>query len=276
MSSHKHHMLENIQILRAIAALLVVLHHALPHYEAMGGSLEPVKHIGAWGFTGVDIFFVISGYIMVYTTIDKPRTLSSAKRFVKHRFFRIYLGYWPFFAVMLLALYLTDPARLASLDITGSFLLTQTDMFKLVLPVSWSLGYEVYFYLLITLTFFLPSRYLKQLMLLWTLSGAEIIVSLAWHTPKTPIFYDPFLLEFFSGMLLYLLDKHLIRSRYLFPLIAAVFAAYSFGIVHEYKKRVLTFGSGAAGMVWIALILERYRYIEHPIYRKAISIGERS
>ena len=141
-------------MLRAIAALLVIMHHVLPHYKEMGGDLHAIYMISEWGFLGVDIFFVISGFIMAYTTFHKERNLMNAKSFFKHRLFRIYLGYWPFFFVMLFTLYITNKDQLSNLDIIGSFFLTNADMFQLILPVSWSLSYELYFYLLFLFTFF--------------------------------------------------------------------------------------------------------------------------
>jgi len=138
--------LNNIQMLRAVAALLVVFHHALPHYAAMGGKIALISSLSEWGFVGVDIFFVISGFIMAYTTFNKERTFDNAKTFFKHRLFRIYLGYWPFFFVMLLILFVTNPQKISDLDVVGSFFLINVDMFQLVLPISWSLSYELYFY----------------------------------------------------------------------------------------------------------------------------------
>ena len=155
--------LNNIQMLRAIAALLVVFHHALPHYTVMGGSLTFVQTVSEWGFLGVDIFFVISGFIMAYTTFNKERTFDNAKTFFKHRLFRIYLGYWPFFFVMLALLFVTNPQKISDLDVIGSFFLINADMFQLVLPISWSLSYELYFYLLFLFTFIFSIRQLYVL-----------------------------------------------------------------------------------------------------------------
>ena len=157
MPAHDKLLLNNIQMLRAIAALLVVFHHVLPHYMVMGGTLAVISVISKWGFLGVDIFFVISGFIMAYTTFNKERNFVNAKRFFKHRLFRIYLGYWPFFFIMLLILYVTNPQKLSDLDLFGSFFLVNADMFQLVLPISWSLSYELYFYFLFLFTFIFRS-----------------------------------------------------------------------------------------------------------------------
>jgi len=258
--------LNNIQMLRAVAALLVVFHHTLPHYEAMGGDITIIKALSSWGFLGVDIFFVISGFIMAYTTMHKSRTLENALVFIKHRFFRIYLGYWPFYFAMLLGLYAANSPRLPKIDFIGSFFLTNADMFQLVLPVSWSLSYELYFYFLFFFTFFIPRERLLSLIPILTFVLFLTVVS-GYIYGKQPhsFFYSPFLLEFFGGTLLFIYRKTLINIRIL-PL-AVIFAvvAYSYGITHEYKNalpRILTFGTGALFTVLSVLIME-----EQHIYR---------
>jgi len=271
-------LLANIQMLRAVAALLVLLHHALPHYEVMGGEIGWIKTLSQWGFVGVDIFFIISGYIMAYTTFNKPRTATQAKRFLKHRLFRIYLGYWPFLLMMALILYKKDPQHLYELDWLGSFLLTQTDMFKLILPVSWSLSYELYFYFLFTLTLFIPIPRLYRIIPAVTLAMLMLTLYLYQH-PLAPasFFYSPFLLEFFAGVLLYMYKERLMRL-WMVPvaLLVALFA-YQYGIVHETRNgllRIATFGTGAAMVVLLALILEH-----HALYkagRVPVAIGNAS
>ena len=258
--------LQNIQMLRAFAALMVVMHHALPHYEAMGGTLGFVKSIGHWGFVGVDIFFVISGFIMAYTTFPKERTLENAKTFIKHRLFRIYLGYWPFFFMMLFIWYKKDPAKLHSFDLIGSFFLTNRDMFQLVLPVSWSLTYELYFYLLFLLTFLCSVKQLYKIIPAVTL----LVAILGFYTFMTnaepaPLLYSPFLLEFFAGVLLYMYREYLLSLKMLPVTLVILVVSYSLGVRYETfngLSRVLCFGGGAFALVWSVLILER-----HSIYK---------
>ncbi len=266
--SHTRSTLNSIQVLRALAALAVLLHHAYPHYAAMGGTAAFVHAVSQWGFCGVDIFFVISGFIMGYTTFDKPRTPQSAKVFLKHRFYRIYLGYWPFFFAMFLMLYLKDPQHLFQLDIAGSFLLTQTDMFKLVLPVSWSLSYELYFYLLFTLTFFFPAKVLQFLVPFFML----LLAGWAWYShtqlhDREIFFVSHFLLEFFTGVMLDLFHRTLTQKPFLWVLPVVIVLSYWAGIHLDARNgifRVLTFGSGALGVVWFFLILEKQYRLGFP------------
>lgn len=250
--------LHNIQVLRAIAAILVVMHHTFPHYKAMGTPLPWIEHISTWGFVGVDMFFVISGFIMAYTTFDKPLGVQSAKTFFKHRLFRIYLGYWPFFVAMIFILFMTH--RLESKDILGSFLLYNPDMFQLVLPVSWSLTYELYFYLLFLVTFLFTRKQLYIYMPLFIAVLTVLVLSSSYHNYlPLSFFYSPFLLEFFMGVLLYMFRTHLMYSWVLLLSIVLMVVAFYFGVEYETKNglnRILTFGSSAFFLILAMLIIE--------------------
>ena len=86
--------LEGIQVLRAGAALLVVMSHAL--FESLGAAAGPKSP--AWlvasGSVGVDIFFVISGFIMFYVNFPADRAPVAPSSFLAKRFARIYPLYW--------------------------------------------------------------------------------------------------------------------------------------------------------------------------------------
>ena len=249
--------LYNIQVLRAFAAILVIMHHTLPHYHAMGGSLTWINTVSTWGFIGVDIFFVISGFIMAYTTFNKERTFLNAKTFFKRRLFRIFLGYWPFFIAMFFIILVSNPNKLSTLDIFGSLLLINDDMFQLVLPVSWSLSYELYFYFLFLFTFLFTIKHLYLLVPTFVL----LLLAFILYSPMQDynFFYSPFLLEFFAGVLLYMYKDYLMKLWLLPIAILLMLLAYSYGIEHETKNgiyRIVTFGSGAFLIVLIALIME--------------------
>jgi exopolysaccharide production protein ExoZ len=144
-------MLINIQLLRFIAALLVVLHHSSDHLQASGHELGPVFEIGrATGFGGVDIFFVISGFIMAWTTTASAGA-ADAVAFIKRRVARIYSGYWPFFLFALTLFYVFDANRLVDVQILRSALLWPTKLDHLMIPVSWTLIFEMFFYFLFAL-----------------------------------------------------------------------------------------------------------------------------
>ena len=66
-------MIKNLQCLRAFAAINVVYFHTLLASESYGKLVSILTIIGTWGQNGVDIFFVLSGFVMIHTQIQKPK-----------------------------------------------------------------------------------------------------------------------------------------------------------------------------------------------------------
>jgi len=270
-------MLYNIQFLRAIAAIIVLLHHTLPQYQAMGGTSLWFTYFCSWGFIGVDIFFIISGYIMAYTTINKQRTFTQAKQFLTHRFFRIYLGYIPFFIAMFTLLLKINPEKLATLDIFGSLFLINTDMYQLVLPISWSLSYELFFYILFVFTFFFSKKALYNIIPLFIFSLFLLSFLSYYHIIPLSFFYSPFLLEFFAGILLYMYQKYFMKPWILLFATIIMGVSLYLGIFYETKNgliRIFTFGSSMFSLILIFLILEHNKlYKTSTLFKK---IGDAS
>lgn len=94
-------MIISIQYLRGIAALFIVLSHI--------GYKDRQYSLGTFNFDigiiGVDIFFVISGFIMYYVSLDKPNGLPSILSFFKHRIIRIIPLYWLLTSIALIIYY---------------------------------------------------------------------------------------------------------------------------------------------------------------------------
>lgn len=140
--------LPQIQIARAIAALAVVYFHshiALKKLDA--DSLSPLPFLSEWGYLGVNLFFVISGYIIAMV-VDRPGFTPTS--FAVKRFVRIYPLYWVFL-FSTLALELVYGHRFFSREASDA-----AGLFKniAILPlqempiwaVGWSLEHEVLFY----------------------------------------------------------------------------------------------------------------------------------
>ena len=68
-------MIVNIQYLRAFAAINVVFLHVLIGAESYNRPAGILSFFGNWGANGVDIFFVISGFVMIYTQINNPNNI---------------------------------------------------------------------------------------------------------------------------------------------------------------------------------------------------------
>lgn len=145
--------IRNIQMLRGVAALMIVIVHCmLAESKNLAGGILP----GAFelGQTGVDLFFVISGFIMVYI---QPAPLNAPRlwgRFLVHRLTRVYPPLWIVMFPMALV-YLKHPELFNNyyhhkMELMRSFLLLPQDYVP-PLGVAWTLIHEIYFYLVVSL-----------------------------------------------------------------------------------------------------------------------------
>ncbi|MDQ0462683.1 exopolysaccharide production protein ExoZ [Caulobacter ginsengisoli] len=186
--------LRSIQYLRALAALSVVFYHATQWASV------PVDI----GSAGVDVFFVISGFIMWRTTSDGA---TGPGRFLAKRAIRIVPLYW------LITLGLTIAAVLAPTRFTDQdpqpvhvilslafiqHLNPRGEPFPL-LGLGWTLNYEAFFYVLFAIALALP-RTTRLLFLGFVLVTGAIAGLMC--PPAYVLLLNPMLLEFLSGVLL--------------------------------------------------------------------------
>lgn len=204
-------MLINIQFLRFAAAMLVVLYHSSAHIRSVGidqGLLFATSE--AIGFAGVDIFFVISGFIMAWTTTAESGA-TDAFRFLRRRVARIYSGYWPFFLLAIAVFAWAMPGLLERADVPRSAILWPTR--SLLLAVSWTLIFELFFYFCYTLLIALGRGRDTIILLLafagisaWALyshfiRGAYAPGSLEYMSLAEYYMASPYLAEFIGGAL---------------------------------------------------------------------------
>lgn len=156
---------DGIQTLRGVAALLVAAFH-LNASAVHHGTYDGAFSFFLKGEAGVDIFFVISGFIIFYTSSQKaaPSKGGTSKprqgwrSFVTARFWRIFPPYWFVLGVYIalaLALYLVlgDATRLPSLwTVVNSFFLFPYPDYVIV--IAWTLAIELLFYAIFCLSFF--------------------------------------------------------------------------------------------------------------------------
>lgn len=152
-------MIYSIHLLRGIAALLVAGFH-LHEAAAREGYSTFFFNIFAHGEIGVDIFFVISGFV-IYLSAEAGRSYS-VRGFFEKRFWRIYPVYWAvlsFYIALGVAYYalLGDPSRLPTLkSLVSSYLLLPTSDYIII--IAWTLALEVVFYALFAATYRHQSR----------------------------------------------------------------------------------------------------------------------
>ena len=207
-------MLINIQFLRFAAALLVVLYHASMHVRATGVDQGAVFAAAeAVGFAGVDIFFVISGFIMFHTTTGATGARASLD-FFKRRVARIYSGYWPFFLLAAAVFAWARPEHFAESKLWTSFWLWPMPLNQVLLDVSWTLSYEMYFYILFSALVLLSVRWRGQLVIaiLALVAAYNLLNHFVFHRYAPDLYYHnsfewlfytaPYLAEFFAGAVL--------------------------------------------------------------------------
>lgn len=178
--------LATLQGLRALAALSVLFFH--------------IRLIGV-GYFGVDIFFVISGFIVCYVSQRQP------DHFLAKRLIRIIPLYWVATAGMIVVA-TTFPALLQSTEVTAatalkSFLFIPyergTGLVQPILFLGWTLNYELLFYSLFALCLALWPRQAPQacsaLLIALAFLGQMAELPLPWG-----FWCDPRILEFVAGI----------------------------------------------------------------------------
>ena len=253
-------MYRNIQLLRLVGALLVFLHHVRFHYAAIVGGHPLFLRLMDFGYAGVDLFFVISGFIMMHLITDGQPHERVPWKFLGRRFVRIYFWYWPCLLVAIAELLLFHPARLAQVSIVDSIFLTSISLERLVLFVSWSLSYELLFYAATALLLFARTAWVPRIV------TAALLLQIAWTALGTysegtlaSFLTSPFNIEFLAGCELFFCRRWISKYGHevLLAGLAAIFVwlGVRYGITST-VLRVPTFGLGALFIVCLAVRLE--------------------
>jgi exopolysaccharide production protein ExoZ len=210
----------NIQGLRAIAALMVFASH-------MFWDIIPMRthwakpYIASLGPSGVDIFFVISGFI-IYNVVKRSATQiavvgrgRAVYEFAMKRIIRIYPLYWIAFAVAaLIMIWVPLPTSFVKKpQLELLFLINGIPNFRV--QVAWTLTFEVYFYAVTALSMFLfPKKLLTGLLIWFAVVGCVAVLGTAFGLPiPLDYLFAPIVLEFLLGICIGLLIERG-HSRY--------------------------------------------------------------
>jgi len=269
--------LESLQVGRGAAVLSVLLFHLL------GMSVQYQHGYFAYPWievlrAGVDVFFVISGVVMVATTYRTFGQGGAGKRFLIHRVSRIYPPYL-FLTAILTVLWLVRPDAVNSktgVDLFSSYTLwPQVDGFPL-LQVGWTLSYEMMFYLVfIGMIVYVKKHRLPIALMLWSfaiIAGCTAIAldssgTIVTVFPRAKFLFSPYVLEFVAGCFIGLCSMKVkltagrvstIVAVILFIVEAAVFEATNFdGNRRPQVLRVLLYGPPAALLIYGLVAWER-------------------
>jgi peptidoglycan/LPS O-acetylase OafA/YrhL len=206
----------NLDILRGLAILLVVIYHLklnIFNYRLLPG-----------GYLGVDIFFVISGYLITsILSLNINGYKFDYANFFQRRFLRIVPVYvFVIFATLLFGYYLLIPQQLVELSrssVSSIFFLSNIFFWQYLndyynpdailnpLLHTWSLAIEIHFYLFIVLFFFIIKKFTKRIhlpLLITGLLSLLICQILAHFEPRVNFFgFQSRLWEFILGSFIF-------------------------------------------------------------------------
>ena len=280
----------NLQALRAIAALMVVcLHMTLPRVglDDIYANTQPrwLAAFDSIGTCGVDLFFVISGFIMLVTNWDGFGKPLAGMRFFGRRVIRVYPPYWlataPVLAVFVFARDRFMVSHVGTQTGIVESLLLLPNPHKFVLTVGWTLVYEMVFYVVFAAILGINQRFVPAAIGVWCL----VEVGLHATFTNTTNFYlgfatSLFPLEFILGTVV-----GLVYVRGWFPAprvmatIAVAAAAGSLGYVISHHvepgnyERVALFGIPAALLVYGAVALEARDVFSAPSWLAKLGDG---
>ncbi|MBF1994836.1 acyltransferase [Serratia symbiotica] len=158
---------------RGIAAVYVVIYHIINPSES---------YFINNGYLGVDIFFVLSGYVLSYTHLQDFSSYFSIKKyfnFITSRFIRVWPLYF-FWLIAMMILYMIMDVKFTFIETLSNLLLIQNwGLTKPILVVSWSLSIEIILYLILPFALYTLCNKFKLSLILF-LSSISAIILLAY------------------------------------------------------------------------------------------------
>jgi exopolysaccharide production protein ExoZ len=228
----------SVQILRFIAALIVVLDHC----EFVGGTIAdrlktPFYFPTFPGRLGVDIFFVISGFIMVFISSDGTKWITAPVQFFRNRWTRI-VPIYLVATILYVALFFASgnftrwslPQYLASAFFIPYFD-SVTNLPFPILSQGWTLNFEMFFYALFAISLNFPRRIALPVLSLTFVT--LVLIGIVWNLisdaplvltpmPRKPDFIvprfwlHPIILEFLAGVLLAVFRERILQRGQLY------------------------------------------------------------
>jgi len=271
----------SLQILRAVAAWMVFFHHYMQLFHNFQFDSPLGGFFATYGGFGVDIFFVLSGFVMFFSMANRSATAYSF--FVK-RFFRVAPAYW-FYTIAMVGFIALLPTEFSYTDYDARFLLSSLlfypadnpsgiGMFPL-LTVGWTLNFEMTFYTILALSMLVSKR--GALLLCGSLI---IILPSYWpnYLPYSHILTSEKLYEFVAGMALAALISSnkldwLKRYRVSLTILTMGIGFLCFTLIElDHGFELLA----SACIVFSVALLNDYIDQQHPLARFLIRAGDYS
>ncbi|WBU64619.1 acyltransferase family protein [Paracoccus aerodenitrificans] len=197
--------LVSIQLLRTIAATAVVFEHA--QQEATQSTASFLRIEFDFGI-GVDIFFIISGFVMWLSSSHLFGISGGPPTFLKKRFQRVVPLYWLYTLAMLAAIIML-PGRLNNSETSPLMVLSSFLFFPYpntlgdytpVLALGWTLNYEIFFYALFGISLFFVRK--QGFAVLCALIFGFVLIWSFTNGGPIQFWGRPIILEFLIGVCL--------------------------------------------------------------------------
>ena len=233
--------IRGLQVLRGIAACAVVYSHAYRRAERswaadIGSSLvDPIRPVTQLGHFGVDLFFILSGFLMMHLHRDAFGASGAPIEFLRRRLKRIVPLYWFLSALGLALLWLAPALFTYHTEIEWRWVLgcfafvpwPMADGFsEPIIGAGWTLEYEMYFYVLFTLALIFSEGFIALCSVL--LGSVLLGLLLDPHHPWLKLLTGPLLIEFLFGMLV-ALTVHRLPRRWVPALMTLAISAIALG-----------------------------------------------
>jgi exopolysaccharide production protein ExoZ len=285
--------LHNLQVLRGLAAIMVCALHSKQLVEISG---EDKIYSGFMGGIGVPLFFIISGFIMVFTTQNlSPNRLSNSKEFILKRLIRII----PLFYFSVIGIIFIYRHIFIQFFTTDLHLLLKTIFFiPLFITdvgpgyggwffyVSWSLNYEMFFYVLFAISLlFNKNRYTFIFIVFFILCfcipfilkgyiSFYPTINYRYSWKYLNFFTNPILLLFVLGVIFGLIVEKVRISTVVIKILIAVsavaFFAYFFKLIPQFPLSDLLF----CGFLVFTFLLYDFHTADNSLPKPIVYLGD--
>ncbi|HEY2822504.1 MAG TPA: acyltransferase [Candidatus Acidoferrum sp.] len=278
MSGKTRAKIPQLDALRGIAILLVIAHNATLHY----GTTSYLHPLFDRGWMGVDLFFVLSGFLISGILLDTKESPNYFKNFYARRILRI----WPLYYCLLAFMFLVLPRVSAAEGVTifaksspwwayplflQNFLLPLSTDAAGPLGVTWSLAIEEQFYLVWPIIVRFLSRRQVAIVALVGIAASPVLryFLAAHHVHIYANFFcrlDGLMLGAFLAALVR--SKDFVRERFVGVALAVLVVAAPLAVVMDLRHAewiVFSFTSLAAGALVYLAMFWRQKWVQWPL-----------
>jgi exopolysaccharide production protein ExoZ len=270
-----------VQVMRFVAALMVLVSHATAVVADKHLSLLVPRWVN--GHSGVDIFFVISGFVMYSSCAGGEAEEGAWKRFALKRIARVVPLYWiattAKLVLLLAAPWATQSSGISIRHVLASYAFLP-QLFPVgtpvpVLPVGWTLNFEMFFYAMCAIALYWHRR---PLSIVGPAFAILAVLGISSHVtgPMETTYANPLLLEFLAGMFVAKYAETLRQLHWPIAVLALIAGMLGDLLIDAdgATSRVLLWGGASAIAVAGAVSLESR--IRAHIGRRLLLLGDAS